>query len=71
MARTLELMHLELDNLRGVMASGALEVTQDGKRVKYADSNDLLRRIRAVESEIAAASGTPLPNARKATFRRS
>lgn len=69
--RTLEEMRADLVQLKKVWASGALEVTTDGKRVKYDDSNGLLRRIRAVESEIAAAEGDPLPQSRFATFRRT
>ena len=60
----------ELDALKSAFASGTLEVTFEGKRVKYGDANDLLTRIRAIESEIAAGSNRPLPVAGKAGFRR-
>lgn len=60
----------ELDALKTAFASGTLEVTFEGKRVKYGDAADLLTRIRAIESEIAAGSNRPLPVAGKAGFRR-
>ncbi len=60
----------ELDALKTAFASGTLEVTFEGKRVKYGDAADLLTRIRAIESEIAATSNRPLPVAGKAGFRR-
>ena len=60
----------ELDALKSAFASGTLEVTFEGKRVKYGDAADLLTRIRAIESEIAAGSNRPLPVAGKARFRR-
>ena len=60
----------ELDALKSAFASGTLEVTFEGKRVKYGDAADLLTRIRAIESEIAATSNRPLPVAGTAGFRR-
>ena len=60
----------ELDALKSAFASGTLEVTFEGKRVKYGDAADLLMRIRAIESEIAAGSNRPLPVAGKAGFSR-
>ena len=60
----------ELDALKTAFASGTLEVTFEGKRGKYGDAADLLTRIRAIESEIAATSNRPLPVAGKAGFRR-
>ena len=60
----------ELDALKTAFASGTLEVTFEGKRVKYGDAADLLTRIRAIESEIATGTNRPLPVAGKAGFRR-
>ena len=60
----------ELDALKTAFASGTLEVTFEGKRVKYGDAADLLTRIRAIESEIAATSNRPLPVAGVSRFRR-
>ena len=60
----------ELDALKTAFASGTLEVTFEGKRVKYGDAADLLTRIRAIESEINAGANRPLPVAGKARFRR-
>ena len=59
----------ELDALKTAFASGTLEVTFEGKHVKYGDAADLLTRIRAIESEIAARANRPLPVAGKASFR--
>lgn len=60
----------ELDALKSAFASGTLEVTFEGKRVKYGDAADLLTRIRAIESEIAATSNRQLPVAGVSRFRR-
>ena len=60
----------ELDALKSAFASGTLEVTFEGKRVKYGDAADLLTRIRAIESEIAATSNRSLPVAGVSRFRR-
>lgn len=60
----------ELDALKQAFASGTLEVTFEGKRVKYGDATDLLTRIRAIESEIAATTSQPLPVGRFAGYRR-
>ena len=37
-------------------ASGKLRVGDDGRSVEYGSAEDLLRRIRLIESELAAAS---------------
>ncbi len=47
----------ELDALKAAYAAGALRITHEGKTVEYASESDLLRRIRMIEGEIAAASG--------------
>jgi hypothetical protein len=47
----------ELDALKRAYASGTLRVSYDGKTVEYGSADDLLKRIRTVESEIAATSG--------------
>ena len=44
----------------------------DGREVRYPTGNDLLRRMRTVEAEIAATSaGQPVPVGRFATFPRA
>jgi hypothetical protein len=60
----------ELDALKRAYASGTLRVTYDGKTVEYGSADDLLKRIRTVETEIAAASGAPRPIAGLASFGR-
>jgi hypothetical protein len=61
---------IELDALKRAFAAGTLRVTYDGKTVEYGTADDLLKRIRAIESEIAATTGTPRPIAGFASFRR-
>ena len=58
----------ELDALKRAYASGTLRVTYDGKTVEYGSEADLIRRIRTIEAEIAAAAGTPKPRRSLATF---
>ena len=53
----------ELDALRKAYASGTLRVSYDGRSVEYGSEADLLRRIRTIESEMAAADGRPKPQA--------
>ena len=60
----------ELDALKRAYASGTLRVTYDGKTVEYGAEADLIRRIRTIESEMAAAAGTPKPRRSLATFRK-
>jgi hypothetical protein len=62
----------DLDALKAAYASGTLRVRfSDGKEVTYPTGDDLLRRIRMVAAELAAASaGRPLSVGRFATFRR-
>jgi hypothetical protein len=45
----------ELDALRSAFAAGTLRVTYDGRTVEYGDAGDLLKRIRTIEREMAAA----------------
>ena len=47
----------ELDVLKAAYATGALRISHEGKTVEYASESDLLRRIRTIEGELAAASG--------------
>ena len=47
----------ELDTLKEAYAAGALRISHEGKTVEYGSESDLLRRIRTIESEIAASSG--------------
>jgi len=58
----------ELDALKRAYASGTLRVTYDGKTVEYGSESDLIRRIRTIESEMAAAAGTPKPRRSLARF---
>ncbi|MBF0342387.1 MAG: hypothetical protein HQL95_15690 [Magnetococcales bacterium] len=48
----------ELDALKQAYASGALRISHEGKTVEYGSEADLLRRIRMIEGELAASSGT-------------
>jgi hypothetical protein len=71
MSQSLEVLQAQLAALQAAYASGALEVTSEGKRVRYGDADDLLKRIRVIQGEIAAAStGAAGPVAGFATFRR-
>ena len=58
----------ELQALRRAYASGTLRVSYDGRSVEYGSAEDLLRRIRLIEGEIAAASGRPKPRRSFASF---
>jgi hypothetical protein len=60
----------ELDALKRAYAAGTLRVTSDGRTVEYGNAADLLSRMRIIESEMAHASGSPLPVAGFASFRR-
>jgi hypothetical protein len=60
----------ELDALRKAYASGTLRVSYDGRSVEYGSEADLLRRIRTIESEMAAAEGRPKPRRSLAAFRK-
>ena len=61
---------IELEALRRAFASGTTRVTYDGKTVEYGTADDLLKRIRLIEGEMAGAAGRPLPVAGFAGFRR-
>ena len=52
------------------MRSGTLRVSYDGRSVEYGSAEDLLRRIRTIESEMAVADGRPKPRRSLATFRK-
>ena len=56
----------ELDALRKAYASGTLRVSYDGR----CSEADLLRRIRVIENEMAAADGRPKPRRSLAAFRK-
>jgi hypothetical protein len=60
----------ELDALKRAYAAGTLRVTSDGRTIEYGDAADLLSRMRIIESEIAQITGSRLPVAGYATFRR-
>lgn len=60
----------ELDALRKAYASGTLRVSYDGRSVEYGSEADLLRRIRVIENEMAAADGRPKPRRSLAAFRK-
>ena len=58
----------ELMALRRAYASGTLKVSYDGRSVDYGSAEDLLRRIRLIEGELAAATGKPKPRRSFASF---
>jgi hypothetical protein len=60
----------ELDALRKAYSSGTLRVSYEGRSVEYGSEADLLRRIRTIESEMAAAEGRPKPRRSFASFRK-
>ena len=60
----------ELDALKAAYATGALRISHEGKTVEYASEADLLRRIRTIESELAAASGKARPTRTRLQFSR-
>ena len=60
----------ELDALKAAFAAGVLNLTYDGKSVGYGSAEDMLRRIRVIEGEMASAAGKPLPVAGFASVRR-
>ena len=60
----------ELDALKSAYASGTLRVSYDGKTVEYGSEVDLIRRIRTIEREIAAATNTQRPSRSFASFRK-
>ncbi|MBF0162812.1 MAG: hypothetical protein HQL88_11065 [Magnetococcales bacterium] len=60
----------ELDVLKEAYATGALRVTHEGKTVEYGSESDLLRRIRMIESELAAASGKARSTRTRLSFSR-
>lgn len=60
----------ELDALKAAYATGVVEVEYDGKRTKYDSGAAILRRIRVIEAEIAAATSAPRNMSTYATFNR-
>ena len=60
----------ELDALKAAYARGTLRVSYDGHTVEYGSQDDLLRRIRTIEREMAAQAGTSKPSRSLATFRK-
>lgn len=60
----------ELDALRRSYASGTLRVSYEGKTVEYGSADDLLKRIRTIEREMAAETPSPPPLAGFAGFSR-
>jgi len=60
----------ELDALRKAYASGTLRVSFEGRSVEYGAAADLLSRIRTIEAEMAAQSGTRPPKRSLASFGR-
>jgi len=61
---------VELDALKSAFAQGVLRFSYDGKTVEYGSADDMLRRIRVIEGELAATTGKPRPVAGFASFRR-
>ena len=62
--------NVELEALKRAYASGTLRVSYEGKSVEYGSADDLLKRIRTIEREMAAATPSPLPLAGFASFSR-
>ena len=60
----------ELAALRKAYASGTLRVSYEGRSVEYGSEADLIRRIRTIESELAAVGGRPKPRRSFASFRK-
>jgi hypothetical protein len=60
----------ELDALKAAYATGVVEVEYDGKKTRYDSGAAILRRIRVIEAEIAAAAGAPRNMSTYATFNR-
>jgi hypothetical protein len=60
----------ELQALKRAYASGTLRVSYEGKTVEYGSAEDLLRRIRTIEAEMAADAGKPRPTRSLASFRK-
>ena len=60
----------ELAALRKAYASGTLRVSFEGRSVEYGSAADLLSRIRTIEVEMAAQSGTRSPKRSLASFGR-
>lgn len=60
----------ELAALRRAFSSGTLRVSYDGRTVEYGSADDLLKRIRTIEREMAATSSAALPVAGYAGFSR-
>lgn len=60
----------ELAALRRAFSSGTLRVSYEGRTVEYGSADDLLKRIRTIEREIAAASSASAPVAGYAGFSR-
>ena len=60
----------ELAALRKAYVAGTLRVSYDGRSVEYGSEADLIRRIRTIESEMAAAEGRPKRKRSFAIFRK-
>lgn len=50
----------ELDALRRAFAAGTLRVSYDGRTVEYGSADDLLKRIRTIEREVATPARPPV-----------
>jgi hypothetical protein len=60
----------ELAALKSAFASGVLTVSYEGKTTSFGNADDLLKRIRAIENEIATTAGSAKTTARVASFAR-
>ncbi len=60
----------EFDALKAAYAAGTLRVSYDGRTVEYGSEQDLIRRIRIIEREIAVTAGTARPARSFAAFRK-
>jgi hypothetical protein len=60
----------ELDALKRAYAAGTLRVTYDGRTVEYGDADDIWKRIKNIEAEMAQVSGTARKGAGFVSFSR-
>ena len=60
----------ELGALKKAYAAGTLRVSFEGRSVEYGSAADLLSRIRIIEAEMKAQSGSAAPKRSLASFRK-
>lgn len=60
----------DVDRLEAALASGTMEVEYDGRRVKYASVDGLVRAIGYAKAQLAATAGSPRRLLQPTTFNR-